>query len=128
MQSSSLIVSTSPVTFQYLFFAEITYTYISITEMGWFDPTIDGIGSAVNWVTSNSGTISGVVNAVSTVASLLVATSPVDNAKGADTDTPPDLFVTFNQANQYLENEASYMLGKILPKHYFIIYCSSRLY
>ncbi|KFY64866.1 hypothetical protein V496_02967 [Pseudogymnoascus sp. VKM F-4515 (FW-2607)] len=84
--------------------------------MGWFDSTIDGIGSAVNWVTSNSGTISGVFNAVSTVASLLVATSPVDNAKGADTDTPPDLFVTFNQANQYLENEASYMLGKILPK------------
>jgi hypothetical protein len=95
-----------------LIFAEITYTHNSnnsTTEMGWFDSIIDGIGSAVNWAVSNSGAISGIVNAVSTVAGLLAAAS-IDNANGADIDESDDLFVAFNRANQYLVHTASSML------------------
>ena len=72
--------------------------------MGWFNSIIQGIGSAVSWLTQNSASIAPAFNAVKDVAGLILSNDT------NDPETPmgiSDLFSLFSKASKYLTDVAS---------------------
>ncbi|KAJ5100691.1 hypothetical protein N7456_006743 [Penicillium angulare] len=83
--------------------------------MAWFSSIVNGIGSAANWLVSNSGLVSGVLDTVGTVAKgnfLSTMTDEgyviVENTANAeeDCDCGGDLTQSFKNATRKLEQKA----------------------